>query len=145
MTSIDILIEEAKSYLGVPWRHQGRSRSGVDCVGFLVQTWKKLGIQINDAKGYSRNPDGVNLKKLLDEQPSIEEVLDRKPRIGDILLFRIRKHPQHVALVIPSNTADLGMIHAFNGGTKQVVQHDLADYWKKRIVSVYRLKEECLS
>lgn len=136
---INDLIEEARSYLGVPWKHQGRTRKGVDCVGFIVLSVRKFGIKVKDSIGYSRNPEGVGLQKLLEKQDCLYEVKDSIIP-GDILLFRIRRLPQHVALAVPSTTADIGMIHAYSGGTKKVIEHDLADYWKNKIVAVYRLK-----
>ena len=75
----------------------------------------------------------------MDSQPSFKKVNSPYKR-GDIVLLRIRKEPQHVALLTESNTSNLGMIHAFNGGEKKVVEHDFADYWIQKIVSVYRLK-----
>lgn len=136
---IDELIEECRTYLGVPWRHQGRSRKGVDCVGFLLLALKHLNIYMLEIKGYSRHPDGVELKAVMDKQPSLERVYPPYKR-GDIALFRIRREPQHVALLTESGTSDLGMIHSYNGGVKKVIEHDFADYWKQKIIAVYRLK-----
>lgn len=136
---VNELIKECRTYLGVPWRHQGRSRKGVDCVGFLLMALKSQNIPMLEIRGYSRNPDGIALKAIMDKQPSLESVLPPY-KIGDIVLFRIRKEPQHVALLTESNTSELGMIHSFNGGSKQVVEHDFSEYWKQKIISVYRLK-----
>lgn len=137
------LIKEARTYLGVPWVHQGRSRKGVDCAGFILLTLWKFGIKANSMVGYSRKPDGVLLEKTMDEQPSMHKLpRGSKLSIGDILLFRIKRHPQHVALVTESKTSEFGMIHSYNGGQKKVVEHDLADYWKRKIVAVYRLNNE---
>lgn len=135
---INKLITEARTYLGSPWKHQGRNKKGVDCVGFLLLSFRYIDIHINEIKGYSRTPDGIALKKIMDEQPNLHKV--DTIEVGDILLFRIRRHPQHVALVTESATADFGMIHAYNGGAREVVEHDLADYWKQKIVAIYRLK-----
>jgi len=135
------LIKEARKFLDVKWVHQGRSKSGVDCVGFLLIAFKNIGITLLEIKGYSRTPDGEALKKIMDEQPNLRKLdTNESLEAGDVVLFRIRKHPQHVCLVTPSTTAKVGMIHSYNGGEKKVIEHDFVDYWKKRIVSVYRLK-----
>lgn len=136
---IDKLIEFSRSYLGVPWKHQGRSRKGVDCVGFLLLAFKHIGVHIYEIKGYSRQPDGKKLKEIMDNQPNLYNVGDNTIHRGDILLLRIRHDPQHVALITESNTSEFGMIHSYNGGQKKVVEHDLADYWKEKIVAIYRL------
>jgi len=138
---IDNVIEEARSYLGTTWVHQGRSRRGVDCVGFLLLSFMTSGIKLNDSRGYARKPDGIMLKKMMDGQKSFMTVGKNDIKAGDVLLFRIRHDPQHVGLVVPSKTAKFGMIHSYNGGEKKVVEHDLADYWIKKIVAVYRLIE----
>ena len=134
----DNIIKDARSYLGVPWVHQGRSIRGVDCVGFIILAMEKNGINIEDIIGYSSKPDGVTLKNGLDTQNCFKEVTTIEP--GDVILFRIRHDPQHVALAVPSNTAKIGIIHSYNGGERKVIEHDLADYWKSKIVAIYRLK-----
>ena len=114
MNNITELIAEARTYLGVPWKHQGRSRKGVDCVGFLIKAFNHINIDILEIKGYSRNPDGVQLKQIMDNQPNLRKVLaNEKMEIGDILLLKIRKDPQHVALITNSDTSAFGMIHSF--------------------------------
>lgn len=139
-TLIENLITEARSYLGVKWRHQGRSRSGVDCVGFILLALKHINIPMLEIKGYSRNPDGIKLKEIMDKQPNMRTLLyNEKIKVGDILLLRIRKDPQHVALITNSTTSKLGMIHSYNGGEKKVIEHDFVDYWKNKIVAVYRI------
>lgn len=134
---LDNIIEEARSYLGTPWKHQGRTRRGVDCVGFIILAFTKFNIYIKEIKGYSRFPDGIELKKVMDAQPNFKQVNNIIP--GDIILFRIKRDPQHVALAVNSTTADIAIIHSYNGGEAKVIEHDLAPYWRSKIVSVYRL------
>ena len=138
---ISELIKKSREFLGVPWVHQGRSIKGVDCVGFLLLAFKHINIDIIEIKGYSRHPDGVKLKKIMDEQPNLRRLKSNEPlEFGDILLLRIRREPQHVAMLVPSTTADFGMIHAYNGGDKKVIEHNYVDYWKNKVVAIYRLK-----
>lgn len=137
---IDELISNCREYLGVPWQHQGRSKRGVDCVGFILIGLKNIGIHMLEIKGYSRKPDGVALKAIMDKQPNLHRVFPPYKR-GDIALFKIKRDPQHVALLTESITADLGMIHSYNGGSKMVVEHDFADYWKNKVVAVYRIND----
>ena len=134
------LIKEARTYLGVPWVHQGRTKRGVDCAGFILLAMWSLGIKAESMKGYARQPDGILLKQTLDNQTSLRPLTHNEiPQAGDIILLRIKKHPQHVALLTDSNTAELGMIHSYNGGNKKVIEHDFSEYWQKKVVQVYRL------
>lgn len=137
--TVDKIIEIAKSYKGIPWVHQGRTKHGVDCAGFLSCVFKDAGFEVKDEVAYSRFPDGKRLKELLDNQPSIQEVPIDDIQPGDIALFRIKKLPQHLAL-ITQGSYGLNMIHAYNGGSKQVVEHNFADFWKQRLVALYRIK-----
>ena len=52
------IVECARSYLEVPYRHQGRSRrDGVDCSGLIALMCKDLGVPLIDHKGgYSSQP-----------------------------------------------------------------------------------------
>jgi len=96
-----------------------------------------LGVHMDEMIGYSRNPDGKKLKEVMDNQPNLSPV--NPPYLsGDVVLFKIRKLPQHVAL-LTGEPDKLYMIHSFNGGEKKVVEHNFADYWKEKVVSVYRL------
>ena len=137
---IDELIAEARTYLGVPWQHQGRSKKGVDCVGFILLSFKYVNVYVKEIRGYSRQPDGKKLKEIMDSQPNLLNVTGADIKKGDILLLKIIKDPQHVALVTDGNTTKLGMIHSYNGGSKKVIEHSLSDIWKKKIIAVYRLK-----
>lgn len=135
---INKVLKECRSYIGVKWKHQGRSRRGVDCVGFLLLALKSVDIEVLEIKGYARIPDGFALKKIMDEQPRMKKVYPPY-EIGDILLLKIRKEPQHVAILCDRSSGNLGMIHSYNGGERKVVEHDFADYWKEKIVQAYRL------
>ena len=58
---MNAIVEAARGYLGCPYRHRGRKRSGIDCAGLLVLTYKDLGITLPDLKVYGREPanDGL--------------------------------------------------------------------------------------
>jgi cell wall-associated NlpC family hydrolase len=40
------VIKEAKTWLGVPYRYGGTSRSGVDCSGFVMKVYEKFGVKL---------------------------------------------------------------------------------------------------
>lgn len=47
-------IQAARSYLGTPWRHQGRSRRGIDCGGLVALAMRDIGHPGQDIAGYGR-------------------------------------------------------------------------------------------
>ena len=56
------VLAEARSWLGVPYLHQGRSRLGVDCVGLLIMVARGIGISDYDVSGYPRVPSSDFLR-----------------------------------------------------------------------------------
>ena len=132
MTADDILIA-ARSFLGTPFRHQGRIPGlALDCAGLVVSVAKEIGADYIDRPGYSRNPSGGLLESALDDQPCLERVTDRQP--GDVLLMRFSGEPQHLAICAGDT-----IIHSYEAVGK-VCEHRLASVWAARIVRVYRFK-----
>lgn len=127
-----MIIEEARKLLGVPFKHQGRNeKCGVDCVGIAVIIAKKLGLKIEDNTSYGVWPNNYQLINEI-KKAGLKKVENPKP--GDILIFKIKKYPQHLAIM-----TDKGILHAHQAVGK-VVEHTFTDKWKKRLVGVYRLE-----
>ncbi len=127
-----IMIAAARACAGTPFHHQGRAPGvGLDCIGVIVVALRATGMDVRDRTDYGRRPDGKSLVAAL-------EAHGAKPvatiEAGDILLFRYDCQPQHVALATGSDT----MIHAFAPAGK-VVETLIGDYWRRRLVGVYRL------
>lgn len=123
----------ARSYLNAPYKHQGRIRAGIDCIGLAIAVCQDLGLGDFDFQGYSREPDGVTLLR------EIEKICTptQEYQPGDLLIFRIRKYPQHCGLVTEL-AGQLGLIHAYQSIGK-VAEHALTDWWVERIVGAYQL------
>lgn len=127
------VIAAAREWLGVPFRHQGRTRLGCDCAGFVGSVASSLGLIPSEwwepYDGYPRMPDGSI-------QPILDSLMTRtdEPRPGDVLLMRFRRDPQHLGFFTP------GLLHALRAGAvRSVVEHRLDDRWRSRIVQAYRL------
>lgn len=125
------IIALAREQLGTPFRHQGRLPGKyLDCAGLVFYVAGQIGAAYEDLPGYSRIPHDGLMESVLDKQPCLTEVFDKQP--GDILLMRITRDPQHVAIY----TGDT-IIHSYSEVCK-VVEHRLDEVWEKRIVSIYR-------
>lgn len=107
MTRREIVLE-ARAWLGVPYLHQGRSRSGVDCLGLLQMVAANLGIAGYDELDYSRNPSGMRMARLLSEH--LQRIEYAEAREGDILHMATAKEPQHLAII--SNDDPRRIIHS---------------------------------
>ena len=96
MATANDIVLAARSMLGVPFKHRGRNRSGVDCAGLVVVVARECGIKIKDFNGYGEIP------KLSHILPNIElnaaKILTKDARAGDILLTVVDGRPQHLAI-----------------------------------------------
>lgn len=118
------MVETARSYIGCPFHHQGRSRHGIDCVGLLVVCAHSVGASSYDFKTYRRRPDGETLLKELQKGGLVRT---EDPKEGDCIVFGIGKRfwPYHVAIRTPT-----GMIHTW-ADIGRVVESGYDDYWIK--------------
>lgn len=128
----ETVVAAARRYLGVPFHHAGRVQAGLDCAGLIIRVGKDLGLLPPgwDFTRYGREPDGSTMRALCDDllvsAPAGEE------RTGDVLLFRIRVHPQHLAI-----RTDRGMIHA-HSSARRVVETGIDPLWQQRLLAAYR-------
>ena len=133
MTDTTTMIAAARACLGTPFHHQGRAPGvGLDCIGLIVVALRAIGVKVQDRTDYGRRPDGRSLAAALTAHGA-ELVNDIQA--GDILLFRYDGQPQHVALATSPDT----MIHSF-APAEAVVETPIGDYWRRRLVGVYRLR-----
>ena len=133
MTADDV-VAAARAWVGVPFLHQGRSRTaGVDCAGLVICIARELNLveQDFDITGYRPQPNGTM-------QPLCREhLVEDTPRPGNIFVMRFDTDPQHMGFFVPYRHGGLGVIHAI-AARKRVVEHRLDAIWSKRIVASYR-------
>lgn len=130
----DEVINEARTWLGIPYQHQGRTQHGIDCAGLVIKVAHSLGLSSFDADGYSRVPSGHRMRREL--LALTEEVETNEMRPGDILHFAFSHQPQHVALITRADP--LSIIHA-DSVVGRVVEHILDDEWLDKVRGVYRI------
>ena len=87
-----------------------------------------------DETDYSHSPDAIKLKDRLAQILCAVPVQSIEP--GDILLLRIDGNPQHLAIA-SDRQEGLGLIHSY-APARAVVEHDLDEWWHKRIESAFR-------
>jgi cell wall-associated NlpC family hydrolase len=121
------IVKQARSCLGTGYHHQGRlkksatSGGGADCLGLIIGVAKELEITGGggkllldcDESGYSAYPDGARLRRFLDQH--LRPVSRSKIRAGDVLLFKIFEHLQHVSIATDYPAGGLGIIHCYSG------------------------------
>jgi len=123
-------------YLGIPYRHRGRTMEGLDCWGFLKLFYADLGIRLFDIEDleYSR-VWGLEGKDYFKEHHFHDWVQVKSPEILDAVLFvNSRKIANHAGIVLNNGR----FIHSCRQG---VIISRLNDpRWLTRIEGFYRLK-----
>jgi cell wall-associated NlpC family hydrolase len=129
------VIAHARTMLDVPFAHQGRGRTGVDCGGLAALTAKALGLSSFDVAGYARSPSGDSLVQAI-----IAAGCTPMPmQVGALALLRWdKRYPQHVALVTAYPAGGFALLHAYSVVGK-VTEHRIDDKWMRRIVSTWAL------
>lgn len=134
------ILQEARLWLGTPYRHQASSRGGgCDCLGLLRGVWREvLGDEPETPPPYSRDWDEVaRAEVLLDAaKRHLTERSEGEMLPGDVILFRMRrgavaKHLGFCTAVTPG----AAFIHAYAG--HGVVESSLSEPWRRRIASVF--------
>lgn len=129
------VVKEVREWLGTPYHHQGRLKGvGCDCAGIVIGVADRIGFKAKDMYGYSDSPNSTRLLELLASQGI--RVPKERMQPGDVLLMRIRRDPQHLAILV-NGPNGYNMVHSYST-IGRVVEHSLDDKWRKRIVAVFR-------
>jgi hypothetical protein len=130
-------------YVGVPFRHRGRSRptanysGALDCLGLLVVTAEDMSLPVLDKSIYGREPWRDGLRSGL--RQNCGDPVHRELRVDDIVLFRLRPdaEPSHVGIIAPHPSGGLGLIHTY-GEIGRVAFHRLDQHRENLIAEVYQ-------
>ena len=134
---VDDIIRTARSYLGVRFRHQGRSRNGIDCAGLIVSVGHDLGLQREaDYTAYSHAPDGRTLHVLLARH--FDVVPPGEMSLGDVVFMAFQEFPQHLGILADA-CRPFSLIHAY-APSRKVIEVRLDDEWEGRVRNIYRYR-----
>lgn len=136
MTGADI-VRVARGFIGVRYRHQGRNRDGVDCIGLPVCVRAELGLPAMDASGYGKSSTG---SEMLDYcRANMAEVSREDLAPGD-LLVQMDGIVRHMAIVADCVYGGLSIIHAWLPN-RRVVECRLDDYFMQTVRGCFRFPE----
>jgi cell wall-associated NlpC family hydrolase len=124
-------------YLGIPYKHLGRSLKGFDCWGFVVHIYKNyLGIKVFDLVEevkYDKNWSYENKDYITEYRDENVWKEVNKPRFLDIMLFNnYKKIPNHAGIYLSKNK----FIHAVE--KVGIVVSKLEEQWIRRLKGFYR-------
>lgn len=139
------VIATARQYLGVRYVHQGTTEYGLDCRGLLLRVVGDLELSDEDFAQpkfncYPTSPVDDSFHRVLDEYLTPIDLADAT--LGDVLLIRFQKDPQHVAFITEVQAlGEWKVIHALT--LRGVVEHDLGARWLRnyrgQMVGAYAL------
>lgn len=122
------VVEAARKYIGTPYKYGGTTRTGMDCSGLLINTFRAINME---------------LPRSSEDQSKIgHEVSMGDLRPGDLLFFATGKKKRkvtHVGMVTDVVARDnVKFIHS--SSSLGVVETNLyAEYYQKRFVTARRI------
>lgn len=134
----------ARSWIGTPWMHRGRSPGRhLDCLGLVVCALQRTGIQVKDKRHYARDPEKDQLRQELQARFG-SPLPPAEARVGDIAVFTGDVYPHHIGFVADYAVVPglLSLIHATNEPTVMAVSEcrlSGSPYWERRWIEAYRV------
>lgn len=129
-------VKAARALRGARWRHRGRARWAVDCIGLIVLAGEDAGMRLNDQVGYGREPWDDQLRRACIAHWGYPLSAEHA-QPGDVALIRWGTgEPSHLAIIGNHPDGGLTLIHAHT--LHGVIEQSLADRFVQVVVEVYR-------
>lgn len=130
------VVDEAREWLGTPYRHQGSRRQvGADCLGLIRGIWRELyGVEPETPEPYAMDwAEKGNDDRLLNAAITHFRPVDDAPNFGNLVLFRWNAEAlaKHAGIMVSGTN----FIHAYSG--VGVVESPLVPAWRKKIAGVF--------
>jgi cell wall-associated NlpC family hydrolase len=126
------IVAEARSWIGVPFKLRGDSRTGIDCAQLIAQIGRKI----------LRWPEDPIFYKALSTREAFAGVRRYARRVrqsdagpGDVVQMSFAGRAIHFGIL-----TDEGIIHAAARGNRQVKEVRQTTMLVNRIVAYYRLR-----
>lgn len=144
MTGRPDVAERARAWIGTPYRHQASARgSGADCLGLVRGVWREIsGSEPEVPPEYSRDWGEAGRTEVLWTAAArhMVELQSREPRVGDVILFRMREGmvAKHLGILVSASDVP-AFVHAY--ARHGVVESCLTRPWRRRIAAIFEFPE----
>ena len=126
------IVAAARSWIGVPWIHQGRTRSGVDCGGLIIGLCTELGMDFSAVPmDYPRRKRDTFIQQWCEHFFIPQGRTPGAP--GDIHLYLLGRWPQHMAVWTGESVVHITV------ESRKVSETELDPRLAERLVCSYRL------
>jgi cell wall-associated NlpC family hydrolase len=129
----------AKGLVGVPYRHQGRNQSGLDCAGLIIVIAHMLELTDKDTTNYSRRPNVHEFTAFMIEAGCTQLPMAQLAH-GDILRLNTSGWPVHLGVYEIDDRGQEWYTHAYLPH-KKVTRDPLTATVKAQLSSVWRFPE----
>lgn len=133
------IIEEARSYLNVPYKHLGRNRQGIDCAGLIYNVFNSVIGMPDDCLDYNQQYNSTFAFRQISRYG--KRIGRKQAKPGDVVLMGINNVTSHFGIL-----TDKGVIHA-STLRGRVVEHRLCTGRsiriarnRERAVAYFRIK-----
>ena len=133
----DAIQTEARRWLGTPFRHQGRSADGIDCVGLLVMIARALDLPHDDVTGYTRRAKGMGFLEHF--HAHLTEIAPAAIAPGDVLVFVEALAPCHTG-ILSDRLGVPHLIHA-HGLRGRVLEEPYLGEWPGKLRFAFRFPQ----
>jgi cell wall-associated NlpC family hydrolase len=130
-------IAAARGFDGVTWRHIGRSRLGIDCVGLVLLAARQAGHIVEDVPSYRRGANGYDVVREIAARTVPANLT--APAEGDIILFRDGLYPCHCGVLAREHGA-WSLIHA-HAKRGRVLEEPFDPHWRALATHAFALPE----
>jgi NlpC/P60 family putative phage cell wall peptidase len=134
------VVEEARKWLGTPYRHQGsRKQVGADCLGLIRGIWREIyGNEPQTPEPYAMDwAEKGDDDRLLNAAVKHFNAVGGSPSFGHLVLFRWHAGAlaKHAGIMV----SDTSFIHAYSG--VGVVESPLVPAWRKKTAGVFAFRQ----
>ncbi|WP_342237169.1 hypothetical protein [Inquilinus sp. OTU3971] len=131
------LVDAARAYLDVKWRHRGRSRFGIDCVGLPLLAARDIGYAIEDVPEYVRGAHGYDVVREIAARTRPASLAELREDL--IVLFRDGVYPCHCGILGVSPQGAWSLVHAY--ATAGKVVEEPYDRWAGKATHAFALPD----
>ena len=119
------LVHYSYEFKGIPYKWGGSDENGFDCSGFTSHIFKRVGINLPRISG--------------DQYKYAKTIHAKRAYMGDLVFFSEGEKISHVGILVNQPDESKVMIHSASSKGISVVNIEMSDYWKNRIVGYGRV------